>query len=243
MKLIENILKKSKQERKHATKFGYLPLPIDSYWHKIHHCAKILELVENYASTVIKNKNEKSIVLVEARKNFVINCVTALEVFFKDNVKVLPEVNSGIKKGKGLKDLLESKTHTNLWEAYNIFKEHELRLGEIVICVYSFQNIYQINYVMSKLLNIGSYMDEVSNYECKLDSYDKKIFGIQKLCLKNDYPDWKQKLDILFSLRHDYVHYLKYRDILGYNKLGDLWYNLSAFITASSEYLMEKVET
>jgi len=46
-------------------------------------------------------------VKIEARKNFVINCVTAAEVYFKDVVKALPEFPKIKENEEGLKDLLK----------------------------------------------------------------------------------------------------------------------------------------
>jgi|GEM_PF-3789786 len=64
-------------------------------------------------------------VKIEARKNFVINCVTAAEVYFKDVVKALPEFPKIKENEEGLKDLLKEKI--SLWEAYLLFKEKRFK--------------------------------------------------------------------------------------------------------------------
>ena len=78
-KLIKHIdnIQKSLQKRYD----GYYLIPSEIFYEKTRRALSLLDLVE-------KSEAPKDLKL-EARKNFIINCVTALEVFLKDFLCVL----------------------------------------------------------------------------------------------------------------------------------------------------------
>ena len=158
----------------------------------------------------------------------------------KDIIKVIPEVNKRIKYSDGLKDLLKNKEKTNLWEAYEIFKEKEFRLGDILVYYYSFQNLSVINHVMSKLLSVN-FLDKIDMHTTKLVDWEMDFFGAKNIVLNRDYPEWRKYTNEIFELRHDYVHHIDYKDKLGNERVGNLFFNLCAFVTVADNYIFEFV--
>jgi len=236
MKLTEKLHNRLDREYRHLSKRELLPL--DSFWKKLYYSARIIDTTEKYLAKEAETRIDKLNLKKEARKNFIINCITATEVYFKDFVKTLPEVNEEIKHGEGLKDLLKNKDKANLWEAYEIFKESDFRLGDILISYYSFQNLADIDHVMSKLLNT-KFLDSIDNYLLKLDDQDKDFFNVDTIVMKKNYPEWRKYLAEIFELRHDYVHHINFKDKLGYQRVVKLFYNLCAFITVADDFILE----
>lgn len=218
------------------------PLPLDSFWYKLFYSTQVIEIVENNSANEDLSQIDKLKIRIEARKNFIINCVTATEVYFKDLVKTLPELNEEIKYGNGVKNLLNNGNKPNLkvniWEAYEIFNKDNFRLGDILIYFYSFQNLNDIELVMGNMLNI-KFLDLIEEYPLKLNDIDKDFFGMDMIVLKKDYPNWRKYLGEIFDMRHDFVHHINYRDKLGYRRVVKLFYNLSAFIAVTDEFIYE----
>lgn len=189
----------------------------------------------------LKKSKKKYDLLKEARKNFIINCVTATEVYFKDLIKVTPELSKDI-KSIAVKDLLSNKGKVNIWEAYEIFREKDFRIGDILVYFYTFQSIEEINIVMTKLLSITNFLAEVGTYKLKLDKELKKYYHKEEISLSEDFPDWKSVLTDIFSLRHDYVHHINFKDKLGDERLYKYYRTLDAFISVTDDYFFEKVK-
>jgi hypothetical protein len=237
MRLTEKLNIRLDREFRHLEKRS--PIPLESFWYKLYYATRILDITEKYSEKETESRNDKLTIKKEARKNFIINCITATEVYFKDLVKTLPEVNIKIKNGQGIKDLLIKKDKINLWEAYKIFNETGVRLGDILIYYYSFQSLREIDNVMSQLLNI-KFLDSIDEHKSKVDKEDKDFFNLEEIVLKNNYPEWRKYLKEIFELRHDFVHHINYRDKLGYNKVVKLFYNLCAFIIVTDDFIFEK---
>jgi len=199
---------------------GYYAIPIDVFWGKTHRALRLLDLAE-------KSKVHKDL-KVEARKNFIINCVTALEVFLKDMLVGLLE-NADFPT---LNELLNEKI--TLWEAYRLFYRNKVSAGELLAIKYSFQNLEQINLLFSKLIG-KKFLTEIGNFEVKDDS------GRIKFVLNIKYPDWKEKLAELFELRHNFVHQIRFNDRLSLEKLRRLWEVLSDFVEAVEFFLYKHV--
>jgi len=228
MKLFEKLLKRSQKELKFLNRREIYPL--DSFRIKNFYAIQILSIVENHA--------EDRKIKIEARKNFIISCVTATETYFKDIVKVLPELPKVKENNEGIKELLKEKI--SLWEAYILFKEKELRIGDVIASYFSFQNLENIDYVMSKILNL-KFLDSIENHKVSLDKENKEYYGTKMICLKTDLPKWRGYLAEMFNLRHDYVHHVSFRDRIGFQKLGILWEHLDTFITVVDDFVLQYV--
>ena len=229
MRLFNRICMRSQRELELMRKREWYPL--DSFLRKISCAGQILSIVEDNA--------EDNRVKWEARKNFIINCVTATEVYFKDIVKGLLELPRVKQNDSGVRELLKEKV--SLWEAYMLFKEEELSIGSIIAVHSSFQSLAHIDYTMSKILNLG-FLDTVGNHKTQLEEEDKERYSMETLYLNEDYPDWRRHLNEIFELRHDFVHHVNFKDRIGFERLGTLWEHLDAFITVVDDYILGYVD-
>ena len=152
MKLFEKIYTRSQKELYFLRKRELYPL--DTFRGKNFYSIRLLGIAERQKLD-LRTK-------IEARKNFIINSVTAAEVYFKDIVKVLPEMSKVQQNQAGIRELLREKI--SLLEAYTLFRKEKLRIGDILATYFSFQDLEQINYVMSEILNIN-FLD---SFLCKL---------------------------------------------------------------------------
>jgi len=229
MKLFERLIQKKRKELKFLHKREIYPL--DSFRIKNFYAIQILIIIEKHT------KDRK--IKIEARKNFIINCVTATEVYFKDIVKVLPEF-PGVKDNEKIQELLKEKV--SLWEAYVLFKEENLKIGDVIASNFSFQNLEEIDYVMSKILDL-KFLDHIENHKVYLDKDDKEYYGMKTLCLKADLPEWRSYVAKVFNLRHDFVHHVSFKDRIGFQRLGILWEHLDAFITVVDNFILQYIPT
>jgi len=228
MRLFEKISQRTYKELEFLPKREVYPL--DSFRTKCFYAIQLLGIVEDQTS------DRK--IKIEARKNFIINCVTATEVYFKDIVKILsvsPEVKESSDK---IKELLKEKIR--LWEAYVLFVKKKFRLGDVINSIFSFQNLEEIDYVMSKILNI-KFLNLIENYKADLDEGDREYYGVNSICLKTDLPKWRKYLAEVFRLRNDFIHHISFRDRIGLNRLGILWENLDAFITVVDDFISQYI--
>ncbi len=235
---LNELIRRIEKENYHSFKREIFP--IDTYSKKMDYSIKIL-LAAYRSFKRLKNRNKKYTLLKEARKNFVINCVTATEVYFKDLIKTTPELSKDI-KSIAVKELLSNKGKVNLWEAYEIFHEKDFRIGEILTYFYTFQNIEDINIVMSKLLSVNNFLSEVELHKLKLHKDSIKRFHKEEISLSEDFPNWKTLIADIFNLRHDYVHHINFKDKLGDEKLFKYYETLDVFISVTDDYFFEHVK-
>jgi len=238
MKSIEDFFSRIERENKHIPRRELFP--IDSFHQKIYYSGQLLNASYSKFKR-FKKGSKKNNLLREARKNFVINCVTAIEVYYKDLVRVTPEMSDKIRRSASIKELLSSKEKVNLWEAYQIFKEKDLKLGDLLIYYFTFQNLEEINLVMSKLLNLKNYLSDIEQHTLKLDKGGREYFNLQDLCLSRDFPNWKSKISEIFNIRHDYIHHINLKDKLGDQKLFDLFLNIYSFILIADDHYFKTV--
>lgn len=143
---------------------------------------------------IIKDSKTDSKLKIEVRKNFIINCVTALEFFLKDMIEGLIELNAIDKKN--IDKFLDDKI--TLKEAWKIFSERSITLGEIISATCSFQNLHQINSILSGLFD-RDFLDEIDYFQVERGDENTKYI------LKKDYPDWRKRITEMFELPHKFV--------------------------------------
>ncbi|GEM_PF-5303652 len=117
----ERLIQRIDETRQHlAKRYGkYAAIPIDVFWEKTRRALLLLDLVEN---------SEVSYELkIEARKNFIINCVTALETFLKDTIIGLVE------EGNLFVDEILKERKISLSDAYELFVNREVSRGELIV--------------------------------------------------------------------------------------------------------------
>jgi len=193
-------------------------LPIDAFWEKTRRSLLLLDLVES-------SKSPKEL-KIEARKNFIINCVTALENFLKDTIFGLTEIGN-----LSAREILKEEK-ISLYDAYKLFVDRKVSLGELIVVRFSLNNLEQIDYLMSTLIG-SKFLDEVGEFEVKDEDNNLKF------TLNNRFPEWRNRLSELFRLRHLYVHQVSFKDRLGLEKIQKIWEALSAFVETTEQYLFE----
>jgi len=223
-KRIQKLIQKVEEARELMRKRH--PFPMDTFFEKIGRAYRLLSLVEE--------SNADKILKIEARKNFIINCVTAIEVFFKDTVVGLGKL--GVFKRDNIDAIVERKFTFS--EALQL-KDKKINLWEVLSILLSFQSLSEINKTMEALLGINDFLKEIEQYEVKIEEpeEDEKI----EFILKERYPEWRKYLQEIFVLRHRFVHQISFTDRLGKDKVYKLLENTIAFIIACEEYLLSLI--
>lgn len=181
--------------------------PLKNALDKIFDASDLLEIIHK------KIKNRR--LIQEARKQFVITSVTAMEVLLKDyfikllsNFEIMDKFPEYIEKKYSIEDL-------------DYFEDKNISNEEIICNNYNFQNISQINNAYSKALSLDAknpnsfnFFNELKEYKWWYDKKDKR--GYQKL------GEFYQKLDKVISLRHDFVHDINFRFRLNKDEVEDI---------------------
>ncbi|SDK25873.1 hypothetical protein SAMN05421823_102277 [Catalinimonas alkaloidigena] len=224
MNTFERIQDKVEEYKKYYNKRK--PYPINNFIAKVNIAKEVNVIVE-------KNTNNQK-AKIEARKNYVINLVTALEVFIKDSIKK----RGGLFGNDNQRDLLKEKI--SLYEAHQLFKHKDLKTEEIIAIYYSFQSLESIDYVLSKLMG-KSFLKEAGAIEIDITNTHSNYFKSSSIQLNKDYPEWQKNIAEVFERRHSYVHDLHFNTILGKKRLNYLTQNFIAF-TIATEEIFRKTE-
>lgn len=206
--------------------------PISIFHKKVAESVKLVTFVER--------KSKISSVKLNARKNYVINLVTAAEVYFKDLVKILPEFQEVKRDLSGLRRLLDEKI--TIWDAFQLFKNKKvgksIKIGNIISVSFSFQNLEQIDFVFSQILLI-KFLDKVEEHKRRLNEIEQDFFKVKTLCLKSNLPQWRRTIADLFNARHDIVHEVCFVDKLSYKQISRFWCNIVCFIYAVDYFIRD----
>lgn len=139
-----------------------------------------------------------------ATNNFLVNVVTALELFFKETISA----NSfWVEDGyfKLLKDRI------SLSEAYDLFTKENISREYIIANYHSLQNFGNINYVMSALIGKDFY-NEIETFIVYGDMGEVEPGTVfpedfqNLLCLPMTYPEWKTTISDVYVKRNKFVH-------------------------------------
>jgi len=199
-------------------------LAIDDFCDKVCPATEFLRFIEG-----MKAKKE---IKLEARKHFVISCVSGMELYFKKIIIVF--VNSGWVHERFLTYIKQDKV--TLADIYEIEK-NRISLGEIISVTYSFQNLDSINRIMSEMFGIRDFISEIKNYRLNIEEDDEDSLNI---VLQEDYPDFYKKISELVELRNIIVHHMGPRR-LGLNRVSEMYDNLCAFMTVADDYILGKI--
>ncbi len=224
-KLIRRIdeIEKSLQKRYD----GYYLIPLDIFYEKTRRALSLLDLVE-------KSRVSRDLKL-EARKNFIINCITALEVFLKDMVLVIIDMQTeNNHRANGIKLLLKEKI--TLEEAYKLFYKKDVSIGIIIISKYSFHNLETIDQILS-VITKENFLEKLGKFKVRDDKEKIKFILDKKYSNKN----WRNILAEFLNLRHQYVHQINFKDRLGLKRLKILYECLVDFVEATEQYLFEHI--
>ncbi len=140
----------------------------------------------------ILHVERNSMIRNEARKNFIVNLVTSMEVFLK---QVIVECK-GVWNKEGFATLLNETITLN--EAYDLFKASKIEREHLIGHYYGFQNIGAIDKVFSALTNT-KFLNTIGAYKILPNQKDDfRLNDIEK--------DWRKIIESLFQLRHKIIH-------------------------------------
>ena len=139
-----------------------------------------------------------------ATNNFLVNVVTALELFFKQTITA-----NSFWAEEGYSKLLKDKL--SLSEAYDLFTKENISREYIIAHYHSLQNFGNINYVMSSLIGKDFY-NEIQNFVVYGDMGEVEPGTVfpddfeNLLHLPRTYPEWKTTIANVYENRNKFVH-------------------------------------
>lgn len=214
--------------------------PIFRFWDNVYSYVELVSFINN-KSTDKKIKNS-------ANKNYIVNLVTASEIYFKDVLRLIPTFER-VKKDNfsGVEELLREKTVT-LDFAYELFRRNmRIKIGDILAAGYIFENLETVNNVFSRILRLkkddkSSFLSKVGEYKPNYKEWKtfQDFFETKNFCLNNDVQNWRQTLTDLFEKRHEYVHDICLNDKLTYKELTKYWWALMYLIYAVDMFIRDK---
>ena len=192
--------------------------PWESYYQKTTRADNLLEEIERK----IKSRH----CIQEARKQFVTTYITAVEVYFKDNISELLGIFGNNK-------IIEQiKIKFDMSEVEKIINE-KVSINEIIPSYFNFQDLDQINKAFSLIFDI-SFFEDLKNREFKISDSDLKPFKIHK--------NFYSALRNFINLRHDFVHDLNFKKSITRDQLNRYTYIFSFFILGVDIYFNEKIK-
>lgn len=206
--------------------------PIFNFYKKVGESVELVTFIE-------KNSKSRKIKL-NARKNYVINLVTAVEVYFKDLVKILPDFGKVKLECEKIGELLDQKMEkVTIVDAFLLSKRNKLRIGDFIAVSNKFENLENIDTVFSKILGL-KFLDAVERHKHKLTRAESNFFTVDTLHLAANLPDWRRQVGKLFEKRHEVVHQVCFKDSLSFEEISTFWWRLVCFVYAVDFYIRDK---
>src|SRR3990172_7957978 len=226
----ENISKLLSDE---AGLFGRF-VPYSAYGTQIAISLELLLILENSEIYLSKSLEERELLQSQARKNFLINSVTALENFliywiinlFDWEFEVLEKTNGEkyFLNWEGIKEVIEAKGNLGLL----------IEAIKKLIDNYT-KEIAKIN------LEKNDYIEQ-GDWKSQLIDLKKKLLEKQgKFILKKEFPNLKEKLGYLFELRNEFVHFVKSRK-LSPGEVSEFLVALDYFVQAVEHFLFNEIQ-
>ncbi len=194
------------RERKNRKKRSSIPFNFffDKYWD----ADSLLERINKK----IKNKRLNQ----EARKQYIISLVTALEVYLKETfIRLINKKNLDVSK---LSENIDRKFKFN--EILFINKKN-ISVGELAASQFNFQNLNEIDKAFSNLWGIKFFI-KLKNYKWYYGKHEKDFMQLTG----EDYQYIKE----LLELRHNFTHDINFKDFIDIHKIKYLTNNLIVFI-------------
>lgn len=201
-------------------------------WIKMYSTHKIMRYVENLPTDSEVSTKDKNIIINEARKNFIINLITGLEVFLKDEIN--RKCEDKCFDQQAIEEILKN-TDINLHQAYHLFKVKKAKIGELVISDLSLNSsVAYINSLIKKLTG-RDLLDSLEKIEIDGEGFPKEYKQKGQVFLgKKALKSWRRTIDSLFLIRHGAVHEIDFSE-RSYNKINDkqithmVWVSIAFF--------------
>ena len=183
--------------------------PIEDFIDKWTNASGLLEKVHKKIHT----KN----LIQEARGQFIVSMVTALEVFLRDSLISLID-----KYKLDYTKLAKKKAESCDLEKIEFIIKNNITIGELIVEYCKFQNLKEIEECFSLLFGF-SLFKELKEYKWVYDKKNPKGF----IQISSDfYP----KLDNLLKLRHSITHDLNFKRIINKRNLDEMEDELVTFV-------------
>ncbi len=174
--------------------------PIDSFITKWDNVSTLLKQIHKK----ISNKN----LIQEARGQFIVSIVTALEVFLRDSLISLINKNQ-----LDYTKLAEKKSDNYDLETVEFIIKNKITIAELIADNCSFQNLKRIDECFSLLFGFNLFK-EFKDYKWVYDKEDSKGY----IQMTDFYP----KIDKLLKLRHDITHDLNFKRTINKRDLDEM---------------------
>lgn len=138
----------------------------------------------------------------EARKNYIVNIVTALELFCVESIIQ----RKGKWNNEGATLLLNDKEKVSLIELIEIIKIGKVLKEDLIIKYYSFQNAQIVNKVFSNLIGEIKGSDKQPQFFINLISMNINDSDFGGKTIDKKMPDWYENFNRLFETRHKIIH-------------------------------------
>ena len=195
------------------------------------HLSKYLELAIQVQQEIEESSKDDKI-KSQARKNLVINFVTALEVYFRD---IIIEF-AGKWDADGFTFLLKEKISLN--EAFDLFSNAKVSKEMIIAKFSSFQNLESINFVYGNLLATKDFVGDLDRFAREIE---KPLFEGGSLFSLKDIQEWRTLLSALLSSRHKFVHESNVDEILEPNKIYEYLGLIVCLLSSFERFIKHKL--
>lgn len=138
----------------------------------------------------------------EARKNYIVNLVTATELFCIETIID----HRGKWKEHGLANLLNKKETLSLNDVFDLLKIGNVTKEHLLINFYSFQNLNAIDKVFSFLTGeiagetTFKFLDNLIKIKISEEEFNRPT------TIEAAMPDWAKYFSLLFETRHRVIH-------------------------------------
>ena len=193
-------------------------LPYDSFLEKTKAAEALVDFMEQ--------QETNTEIIQQARWYFVIMCVSAMEIYFKETAEIF--IQGGWTKDTFLEILRQDKI--SLADLIKMDKD-KFTLSEIILVAHSFQNLDLINNFYSKMLDCHDFVKEVSEFKAPLREG-------KYLVLLRDNPEFRKDINNLIHFRHLVIHHDTFKRTLSAKNLHKMTGTLIDFIYAAEFYLM-----
>jgi len=214
MKNYLDILLERRKNRKTRSKF-----PIESFIDKWSNSSNLSEKIHKK----IHDRN----LIQEARNQFIMSIITALEVFLRDSLLFLiDEYKLDYTK------LAKKKADTYSLEKIEFITKNKITIGELIVDYCNFQNLGGINECFSLLFGFNLF-EEVKQYKWVYDEKDPQGF----MQVSNFYL-----IDRLLKLRHNITHDLDFKRKINKRDLDEMENELVTFANILSFFFEDLIE-
>ena len=195
------------------------------------------------AQKIIEENSDSDEVKQLSRENLIINTVTGCEVFFKQSVKALTNIEP-FQTNLKTSGLLDEKI--TIAEAFELNQRGDVTPGKIIASKKSFMDLGTINNVFTLIVRPINGLNTKDAFFKAVESVESTVYTGEesKLVIKlsKDHPLWQAKVAKLFELRHKYVHNIRQDEKLTIKEMNSVIFDLVSFLLACETYFSKLID-